>query len=209
MGDAARIAIFPLPGALLFPRARLPLHIFEPRYRAMVADAMAGEQTIGMVQPRDETPVPALFDVGCLGRITRCENLPDGRYNIVLTGLTRFRIASEPMVSTLYRQVDAILDAFDDEREQPALAPATRAALEIEAKRFAERHGFVVDWASVAQVDDENLVNGIAQIAPFDAVAKQALLETPALVDRAGMIIQLMQFEAAEMSGRGDSDRLQ
>src|SRR5258708_6203161 len=77
MADAARIAIFPLPGALLFPRARLPLHIFEPRYRAMIADAVAGDQRIGMVQPRDDTAVPALFDVGCLGRITRCDSLPD------------------------------------------------------------------------------------------------------------------------------------
>lgn len=209
MAEAARIAVFPLPGALLFPRARLPLHIFEPRYRAMVADAVAGDQRIGMIQPRDETPVPALFDVGCLGQITRCESLPDGRYNIVLTGLSRFRVVGEATVPTLYRQVDAILDAFDDGREQPPLAPATRAALEIEAKRFAERHGFVVDWASVAQVDDENLVNGISQIAPFDAVAKQALLETPALVDRAGMIIQRMQFEAADIGGHGDNDRLQ
>jgi Lon protease-like protein len=208
MAAEARIAVFPLPGALLFPRTRLPLHIFEPRYRAMVADAVAGDQRIGMIQPRDESAVPTLFEVGCLGRITRCENLPDGRYNIVLTGLTRFRILREVAVPTLYRQVDVLLDAFDDEREQPPLAPATRAALEIEAKLFAERHGFVVDWASVAQIDDESLVNGIAQIAPFDAVAKQALLETAELRDRAAMIIQLMQFEAAEKGGR-ETDRLQ
>ena len=209
MAEASRIAIFPLPGALLFPRTRLPLHIFEPRYRSMVADAVAGDQQIGMIQPRDETTVPPLFEVGCLGRITRCETLPDGRYNIVLTGVTRFRVVNEANVATLYRQVDASFDGFDDQSEQQPLASATRAALEIEAKRFAERHGFVVDWASVAQVDDESLVNGIAQIAPFDAVAKQALLETGALIDRAGMIIQLMQFEAADFGGQGDNDRLQ
>jgi Lon protease-like protein len=175
----------------------------------MIADAVAGDQRIGMIQPRDERAVPALFEVGCLGRITRCETLPDGRYNIVLTGIARFRIVGEAKVETLYRQVDASLDDFDDQREQPPLAPATRAALEIEAKRFAERHGFVVDWASVALVDDESLVNGIAQIAPFDPVAKQALLETRALVDRAGMIIQLMQFEAADIGSHDDNDRLQ
>jgi Lon protease-like protein len=209
MAAPTRIPVFPLPGALLFPRTRLPLHIFEPRYRAMIADAIEGEQQIGMIQPRDETAVPPLFDVGCLGRITRCENLPDGRYNIVLTGVSRFRVVGEADVPTLYRQVDASFDDFDDQREQPPLSPATRAALEIEAKRFAERHGFVVDWASVAQVDDESLVNGIAQIAPFDPVAKQALLETGALVDRAGMIIQLMQFEALDPGGHGEIDRLQ
>jgi Lon protease-like protein len=192
-----RISIFPLGGALLFPRMQLPLHIFEPRYRALISDAMARDRLIGLIQPRivraeDDNDTPPLFDIGCLGKIAHVEALDDGRYNIVLEGLARFRMTRELEVTTPFRQIEAQVEM--DDREDTNLALARRASLEQESRRFAEGQGYAVDWEAVARLDDESLVNGIAQIAPFDAAAKQALLEATSLADRADLIVQLMQF---------------
>src|SRR5688572_23309099 len=153
-----RVPIFPLAGALLFPRTQLPLHIFEPRYRAMVQDALAGEKLIAIVQPRDSREPPAVFEIGCLGRIIGSEQLGDGRYNIVLEGMHRIRIAHEADVETPYRQVDAECGGFKFEEEEP-LPIAQRAELERECRRYADALGYVVDWNSVAQLDDQMLVN--------------------------------------------------
>lgn len=188
---ATRLSIFPLAGALLFPRMHLPLHIFEPRYRAMVSDALARDRKIGMVQPRDAKDPPTLFDIGCVGRIAEVEALPDGRFDIVLEGLTRFTIRRELNVTTPFRQVEAELEAAG---EDEALAIAERASLEMEARRFADSLGYAVDWEAVSRLDDESLVNGIAQVAPFDVASKQALLEADSIADRAELIVQLMQF---------------
>lgn len=188
-----RISLFPLAGALLLPGAHLPLHIFEPRYRALVSDALARDRLIGMVQPRDTAPRPELYPVGCLGRIVEFEALEGGRYNIILSGLARFRILRELDVSTPFRQVEAEVEPQPDGERAP-LTPVMRAALEQEARRFAERLGYMVDWAAVARLDDVALVNSIAQVAPFDAASKQALLEAESLAERAEQAMQLMQF---------------
>lgn len=191
---SARVSVFPLAGALLFPNMHLPLHIFELRYRAMVSDALARDRRIGMIQPRladGDTDRPALFDIGCVGQIVEVEAQADGRYDIVLRGVSRFRILRELDVTTPFRQVEAeLLPVVGD----TTLALAERASLEMEARRFADQLGYAVDWESVGRLDDESLVNGIAQIAPFDVAAKQALLEVDALSDRAELIVQLMQF---------------
>ena len=192
---STRLSIFPLPGALLFPGMHLPLHIFEPRYRAMVSDAMARDRRIGMIQPRPvfsaNSDKPPLFDLGCVGKIAEVEAMDDGRYNLVLEGVALFRIVRELDVSTAFRQVEAeLLPAAQDQ----ALSIARRSSLETESRAFAEAQGYAVDWDQVGRLDDESLVNGIAQIAPFDAAAKQALLEAPTIDDRAEMIVQLMQF---------------
>ncbi|HZV19674.1 MAG TPA: LON peptidase substrate-binding domain-containing protein [Sphingobium sp.] len=188
-----RIAIFPLGGAILFPRTQLPLHIFEPRYRAMVSDAMARDQRIGMIQPSGPGEPAPLFSVGCIGRIVEIEALEDGRFNIMLSGEARFRIARELDVTTLFRQVEAEL-IEDDEDARIVLAPSERAALEDEAKVFADALGYAVEWDAVQRLDDETLVNAIAQIAPFDIAGKQALLEANGVPERADLAIQLMQF---------------
>ena len=187
-----RLSIFPLAGALLFPRMHLPLHIFEPRYCAMVSDAMARDRRIAMIQPRGEGDHPPLFDLGCVGRIAEVEALDDGRYNIVLEGTALFRVARELEVTTPFRQIEAELLPIPEEPE--TLSLGHRAALETESRRFADAQGYAVDWDSVARLDDEALVNGIAQIAPFDAAAKQALLEASDLAARAELTVQLMQF---------------
>jgi Lon protease-like protein len=206
MGDVTRLSIFPLAGALLFPRMQLPLHIFEPRYRALVSDSMARDRRIGMIQPKAAGEPPPLFDTGCVGRIAHVEALDDGRYNIVLEGLARFRLLRELEVSTPFRQIEAELE--EDTPAEP-LALAMRASLETESRRYAEAQGYAVDWNAVSRLDDESLVNGIAQIAPFDAAAKQALLEAPDLAERAELIIQLMQFFGRHTGERDDPVTLQ
>ena len=195
---AKRISIFPLSGAILLPDMQLPLHIFEPRYRALVSDALARDRMIGMIQPKGSGDTPPLFSVGCLGRIGDVEALEDGRYNMVLEGEARFRVLRELDVTTPFRQVEAeLLSEVDDD----SLAPVERASFEREARRYADALGYRVDWSSVARLDDVSLINGVSQIAPFDAAAKQALLEADGVSARCELLVQLMQF-----FGRRDSD---
>jgi Lon protease-like protein len=212
----ARIPLFPLAGAILLPRAQLPLHIFEPRYREMVRDALAGPGRIGMIQPKLvagdgelEVPEPVpLFQSGCLGEIVAAEELDDGRFNIVLHGSNRFRLIAERDLGTAYRQADVDLAAFDD-GEPPPLGLAQRAEVEREARRFGDALGLAVDWEAVGQLDDEMLVNAIAQVAPFDVGAKQALLEEPTLAGRADLAVQLMQFQRLAPGGADVGQTLQ
>ena len=187
-----RISIFPLTGAILFPGMQLPLHIFEPRYRALVGDSLARDRMIGMVQPKGQGGNAPLFEVGCLGRIGDVEAMEDGRYNVILEGLQRFAILRELDVTTEFRQVEAEL--WEEDEAADVLSIAERASLEIESRRFADAQGYAVDWRAVGQLDDYSLVNAIAQIAPFDSAAKQALLEARGLSMRADLIVQLMQF---------------
>jgi Lon protease-like protein len=195
---AVRLPIFPLPGAIVFPGLQLPLHIFEPRYRAMVSDALVRDRRIAMIQPQGGGEGAPLFGIGCVGRIGEVEALADGRYNIVLEGEARFRLVRELDVATPYRQVEAeLLTEPDDE----ILSSAERASFEREARDFADRQGYSVDWDSVERLDDELLINGVSQIAPFDAAAKQALLEAGDLRARCELLVQLMQF-----FGRSDPD---
>jgi Lon protease-like protein len=201
------IPIFPLAGALLFPRAHLPLHIFEPRYRAMVRDALAGARLIGMVQPRDQNEPPALFDIGGLGRIAAADETEDGRFNIVLEGIGRYRIARELAVDTLYRQVEAEPEEILESPEP--LGIAHRAELEREARRYADALGYAVDWEAVGRLDDEMLVNGIAQIAPLDVGSKQALLEAPDIAERCDLLVQFMQFQRMVPGGADGPETLQ
>ncbi len=193
-----RISIFPLSGAMLYPGLQLPLHIFEPRYRAMISDALARDRRVGMIQPQRAGEGAPLFAVGCLGHIDQVEAMDNGRYNIVLEGVARFRVMRELEVTTPFRQVEAQLLKEPDDQY---LAPIERASFEREARRFADAQGYRVDWNSVAQLDDVSLINGVSQIAPFDAAAKQALLETDSLGERCELLVQLMQF-----FGRRDSD---
>jgi Lon protease-like protein len=206
MVDITRLSIFPLAGALLFPRMQLPLHIFEPRYRALVSDAMARDRQIGMIQPRAEGDPPPLFGIGCVGRIAHVEALDDGRYNIVLEGVAKFRLLSELAVTTPFRQVEAELE--EDMAAEP-LPLIQRASLEAESRRYADAQGYAVDWNAVSRLDDESLVNGIAQIAPFDSAAKQALLEAPNLEERTELVIQLMQFFSRHAGDLDDPVTLQ
>lgn len=203
MTDTKRLSIFPLPGALLFPGMHLPLHIFEERYRALINDAMARDRRIGMIQPKTGSDTPQLFDIGCVGKIIDIEALDDGRFNIVLEGVARFRVIEELDSSTAFRQVQAEIE--DPKETDEVLASAERAALEIESRKFADLQGYQVDWDSIGRLDDFAFVNGIAQIAPFDVASKQALLEVDGLANRSELIIQLLQFFGRQ---DGDDDRV-
>ena len=207
---STRLPLFPLGGAILFPRSQLPLHIFEPRYRSMIEDAAAGSARIGMIQPQgqgDDPDHPQLYRVGCIGEIVGLEELDDGRFNIVLQGSTRFRLIAEADVGTAYRQADVDATAFNDDDPDP-LGLAQRAEVEREARRLGDTMGLTVDWAAVGRLDDEMLVNAIAQVAPFDVGAKQALLEEETLPGRADLLVQLMQFLRAAHGGGNGSPRL-
>ncbi|MCW3797714.1 LON peptidase substrate-binding domain-containing protein [Sphingomonas sp. BN140010] len=209
-GSPLRLPIFPLGGAILFPRTQLPLHIFEPRYRSMIEDASAGAARIGMIQPLgsgDDPQHPPLYRVGCVGEIVGMEELEDGRFNVVLQGSSRFKLIAEADVGTPYRQADVDADAFDDTEPEP-LGLAQRAEVEREARRLGDAMGLTVDWDAVNRLDDEMLVNAIAQVAPFDFGAKQALLEAAALADRADLLVQLMQFLRMAVGGGDASPRL-
>jgi hypothetical protein len=197
-----RISIFPLPGAVLYPGLQLPLHIFEPRYRAMVSDALARDRRIGMIQPQQSLEGAPLFQIGCLGKIDEVEALDDGRFNIILTGEARFRVTRELDVPTPFRQVEAELL---EEDEDAVLAPVERAGFEQEARRFADALGYAVDWEQVTRLDDVSLINGVSQIAPFDSAAKQALLEATGLSERCELLVQLMQF-FGKRGGEDDED---
>jgi Lon protease-like protein len=199
-----RLSIFPLAGALLLPRSYLPLHIFEPRYRALVSDALARDRRIAMIQPLpgQDNDRPALFDIGCVGRIDHVEALEDGRFNVLLEGVTRFRLLRELDVTTPFRQVEADTASFDDDLTAELILPsAERAGIEQEARRFAERQGYAIDWQEVGRLDDQALVNGLAQAIPFDVAAKQALLEAESLEERADLLAELLRFSAAGEDG--------
>ena len=210
-----RVPVFPLAGALLFPRGQLPLHIFEPRYRAMVRDALASDRLIAMVQPKEPAPgqhdrePPALFEVGCLGRIGACEELDDGRFNIVLEGLSRFRIAREAEVDTLYRQVDADRSGFTRGRGAGARhGPARRgrargAALCRRARLYgrmgAGRRGSTTRCWSTASPRSRRSTS-----APSRRCSKRR-----DLADRADLLVQFMQFQRMAPGGADGPETLQ
>jgi len=137
------------------------------------------------------------------------EELEDGRYNIVLEGLGRFRIAREAEVETPYRQVDADRSGFADGEEPDPLGLAHRAELEREARRYADALGYSVDWEAVGRLDDEMLVNGIAQIAPLDVGSKQALLEAADIAERCDLLVQFMQFQRMVPGGADGPETMQ
>lgn len=211
------VPVFPLTGALLLPRGLLPLNIFEPRYLAMVRDAMAAtgaaNRIIGMIQPRgpgaggdpyNTAEPPPLFDVGCLGRISDYRETEDGRILIALTGVSRFRIQAELDRTTPYRQVMADYHGFRGDRsDPPPLAAAARAALEEVLHSYLDAEGLSADWEAVKQADDEALVTTLASVCPFDPAEKQALLEASSLAERAQTLTALMTFAQGSSGGLG------
>jgi Lon protease-like protein len=207
------IPVFPLTGALLLPRGTLPLNIFEPRYLAMVRDAMAAtgaaNRMIGIIQPRSQGEPPPLYDVGCVGRIGDYRETDDGRILIALTGVTRFRIAAELDRTTLYRQVMADYHDFAEDRDEPEPLTATaRAGLEDVLRAYLDAQGLSADWEAVHAADDEALVTTLSGVCPFDPAEKQALLEAEDLPERAATLTALMAFAQGLGTGKsGGSDR--
>ena len=201
------LPLFPLPNVVLFPNVFLPLHIFEARYREMIADAIASDRLIGMVllRPgweRDYEGRPAIYPVGCSGVVTHFEKLPDGRYNIVLRGLDRFRIAEEDHQRSYRRaEVDPLPErAVTDEdraiirrqrsRLETLLSPAADKA-NIEAAKGSRAS----DRRMPASMSDEDTVNALAQYLDFEPLEKQALLEKSSLRARAESLVELLEMK--------------
>ena len=202
----AVVRVFPLAGAVLFPRAVLPLNIFEPRYLAMTRDAMATDRLIAIVQPRQQEgrDPPPLFEVGSVGRVTRFSETGDGRFLIALTGLIRFRVASELAVTTPYRQVTADWQPYLADWDPPApLAEGARGRVETALRSYLSAQELSADWDAVAQAGDESLIHTLATVCPFETLERQALLEAPDLAARADTLATLLTFAGGAASTPG------
>lgn len=204
------IPVFPLPGALLLPRGQMPLNIFEPRYLAMVDDALRdGHRLIGMIQPdathSPDSARPKLFSVGCVGRITQFAESGDGRYILELTGVSRFRVAKECEVSTEYRQCEVDFFAFvDDFTARKGEDEVDRDALLVVLTDFLKANDLKVDWEGIENAPNEALVNALAMMSPFGPPEKQAMLEAPDLKTRAEILIAVTEMDLAKKGSSGD-----
>jgi Lon protease-like protein len=207
-----KLPVFPLPGALLLPRADLPLNIFEPRYLEMISDALSGERIIGIIQPRDDSDSaerPELMKVGCAGRITSYAETPDGRMLVTLTGVSRFSLKSELTVDTAYRQVVANFKPFAiDLVMDLGAAEVNRPALLTAFKDYLTANNMSADWSEINAASTEVLVNTLSLLAPYPASEKQALLEAPDLKTRADVLVALTEM-ALSKSFSGKRHKLQ
>ncbi|HEX2508976.1 MAG TPA: LON peptidase substrate-binding domain-containing protein, partial [Microvirga sp.] len=204
------IPVFPLPGALLLPRGQMPLNIFEPRYLAMIDDALKGERMVGMVQPDAESggaaSTPKLYRVGCAGRITQFAETGDGRYLITLVGVARFRIQEELPATTLYRQCRVSFAPFEaDFIARAGEEQVDRAGVLRALREFVEAADVRVDWEGIDQAPNEALVNALCMMSPFGAREKQALLEAPDLKRRAEVLIAITEIELARSGGGSET----
>ncbi len=202
------VPVFPLSGALLLPFAHRPLNIFEPRYIEMVDAALRGDRLIGLIQPEDtseESPKgrAPLQKVGCLGRLTHFEESGDGRYFIILEGVTRFRILHELTVMTPYRQCVISADdyAADFTRDHGEEA-VDRVRFVKMMRDYAEFANFELNWEEIESTGTADLVNFCCMVSPYGAAEKQVLLEAPTLEARAETLIAMTEYEMA----RGGSD---
>ncbi|SIT87320.1 hypothetical protein SAMN05421665_2350 [Yoonia rosea] len=198
------IPVFPLPGALLLPRARLPLHLFEPRYLAMLDDVLkTPSRLIGMVQPYDAPGKGGkLHSIGCAGRVMAFSETEDGRYMITLAGMSRFRITQEVEGFTPYRRCNVSWQGFDRdlgpvERDDSFDREAFMEAL----GRYLVDQGLSTDWESLGEAEDELLINSLSMLCPFAPEDKQALLEAPSLTTRRETLMTLIEFALRGGSG--------
>jgi uncharacterized protein len=193
------IPLFPLPGALLLPRAQLPLHIFEPRYLAMLDDTLKTQhRLIGLVQPMDSR----LHDIGCAGRLTQFSETGDGRYMITLSGISRFRILREVGGFTPYHKADIRWQEFERDLGGEDKDPEFDREVFLNLlSRYFTSVGLSTDWESLKEADEELLINSLSMLCPFEVEEKQALLEAPRLSDRRQIIAALMEFSCRGGSG--------
>ncbi|MEH6644508.1 LON peptidase substrate-binding domain-containing protein [Sulfitobacter sp.] len=204
------IPIFPLGGALLLPRSRLPLHVFEPRYLQMIEDALkTSTRLIGMVQPnivpgRDG---PGLQTIGCAGRITQFSETEDGRYMVTLAGFSRYRVVKEVEGFSPYRRCEVSWDGFGQDLQSEETDPGFKRKVFLDAlSRYFDERGLSADWETLKDADDELLINSLSMMLDFDAEDKQALLEAPSLSTRRETLVTLIEYA---LRGGGDSELMQ
>jgi uncharacterized protein len=206
------IPVFPLPGALLLPRGQMPLNIFEPRYLAMIDDALrSGIRLIGMIQPDPlhagaDQSKPNLFRVGCVGRITQLAESGDGRYLIQLTGVARYRVEEELAVDSAYRQCRVSYRPFiDDFTARKGEEAVDRKALLHALADFLKANDLKADWEGIESAPNEALVNALAMMSPYGAAEKQAMLEAPDLKTRAEILVAITEIELAKGKTPGET----
>ncbi|MSP04307.1 MAG: peptidase S16 [Acetobacteraceae bacterium] len=198
----AEIAVFPLPGALLLPLGKLPLNIFEPRYLAMTEDVLGEGRMFGMIQPDDAQPDgatgPALYRIGCLGRLTSFSETDDGRFLITLHGVARFVIAGELEMRRGYRRVRADFSAFGADLQPPDAALAGRDGIQTALRDYFTRTGIDANWDAIRRLPDDMLVVTLAMLCPFAPVEKQALLEAVTEAERVTTLLALLRMGSGE-----------
>lgn len=203
------IPVFPLPGALLLPRSRLPLHLFEPRYLAMLDDVLkTSSRLIGMVQPYDAPGQSGkLHSIGCAGKLTAFSETEDGRYMVTLSGASRFRIIEEVEGFTPYRRCKVSWQGFDRDLGPTEKDPTFDRPCFMDALgRFLEEQGLSTDWESLGEADDELLINSLSMLCPFEPEDKQALLEAPSLETRRETLQTLIEYT---LRGGSSEERMQ
>ncbi|QQM30904.1 LON peptidase substrate-binding domain-containing protein [Martelella lutilitoris] len=204
------VPVFPLTGGLLLPQGQLPLNIFEPRYLAMVDQAISGNRLIAMVQPahHDETlsvnDATPLSNIGCVGRVTSFAETGDGRYLVALTGICRVRLIEEVRTAKPFRSFE-IAPFMGDLNLEAQEESVDRAALLGAFRDYLEAEGLETEWAHIEQAGNLTLVNSLSMMAPFGPAEKQALLEAPDLKTRAELFVAIIEFALAGDPG----DKLQ
>lgn len=207
-----RVAVFPLRGAILLPRASLPLQVFEPRYLAMLDDVISSSRVLAIVQPdggADESPAGkgvALRRVGCVGRVTSFQEVDDGRLMITVTGIARCDMLGEVVTDHPYRTLETSCARFAGDFEPGAgQDDVDRQGLLKALKAYLEARNLKVDWSAVSRSSTESLVNSLAIVSPYGSEEKQALLEAPDLKTRAEMLVALAAMELAAGAGGSGS----
>ncbi len=206
------LPLFPLAGALLLPRGQLPLNVFEPRYVAMIDDALRSHRMIGMIQPDpksgDRQQVPPLCGIGCAGRITQFAETGDGRYLVTLTGIARFALVEEVAAVTPYRQSRVDFAGFATDFEpRVGESEVDRGGVLKALRDFAEEKNLQIDWDSINEAPNEALVNALSMMSPFGPREKQALLEADNLKGRAEVLVAITEVEIAR--GKNTATTLQ
>jgi Lon protease-like protein len=201
------IPVFPLPGVLLLPGGTLPLNIFEPRYLAMTEDAIATpDRLIGMIQPTEPelgNRPPALYSVGCAGRIASFSETDDGRYLITLSGVCRFSVSEEVATMRGYRRVVPDFARWQADLAEAPRAPIERGRLLAALKSYFARNSMSADWNAITESPDDRLVTTLSMFCPFEPQEKQALLECETLAERARALIALLEMGTLGSTGEG------
>ena len=199
------LPIFPLEGVLLLPHGALPLNVFEPRYMAMVNDALAGDRLIGMVQPdqaaREAGEDGAIYQMGCAGKITEFSEMDDGRYLVSLTGIARFRIAEELDQEKGYRRVKPDWSDFESDLETTSCLGMDRGKVNGLLKKYFDEQGMDCDWDAVQSAPDGKLITCLAMACPLEPQEKQALLEATCCKTRADMFVRILEMAVCDAGG--------
>lgn len=204
----ARIPLFPLSGAVLMPRARIPLHVFEPRYLQMLDDTLKTDhRLIGLIQPEGPDDIGNLAAIGCAGRVVAFSETDDGRQMISLRAVSRFRLVEATQGFAPYLTGDVDWSSFGRDTQAPETDPGMdRDTLFPLLRRYMDAHELSTDWNAAAEAEDEALINSLSMVLPFSPGDKQALLESPTLADRRELLKGLIEFA---LHGGDNEDRLQ